>query len=93
MCVDQFDKYSLAMIDTLGTQYDYGSVMHYGPLAFSKNGMPTIQPKQTGAQIGQRIGFSATDLYKINKLYACPNVDCEFAFIDVPSLIFMWLYQ
>uniref|UniRef100_A0A183C2I2 Metalloendopeptidase n=1 Tax=Globodera pallida TaxID=36090 RepID=A0A183C2I2_GLOPA len=70
---DQFDKYSQNMIDFLGTKYDYGSVMHYGPYAFSKNGRPTIQPKQKGKTIGQRLGFSQNDLYKINKLYACPN--------------------
>ncbi|KAL3099442.1 hypothetical protein niasHS_002897 [Heterodera schachtii] len=70
---DQFDKYSQNMIDFLGTQYDFGSVMHYGPYAFTKNGKPTIQPKQPGKTIGQRIGFSQNDLYKINRLYACPN--------------------
>lgn len=70
---DQFDKYSLNMIDYLGTKYDYGSVMHYGPLAFSKNGKPTIEPKQKGITIGQRIGFSPMDLYKVNRLYSCPN--------------------
>lgn len=34
--LDQFDKYSLNMIDHLGTKYDYSSVMHYAPTAFSK---------------------------------------------------------
>lgn len=70
---DQFDKYSLNMIDYLGAKYDYSSVMHYGPSAFSKNGKPTIEPKQRGVSIGQRIDFSPTDLYKINRLYSCPN--------------------
>uniref|UniRef100_T1H2Y9 Metalloendopeptidase n=1 Tax=Megaselia scalaris TaxID=36166 RepID=T1H2Y9_MEGSC len=29
-----FDKYSSAKITNFGTRYDYGSIMHYGPLAF-----------------------------------------------------------
>nr|CDJ87993.1 AMP-dependent synthetase ligase and Peptidase M12A domain containing protein [Haemonchus contortus] len=33
---DQFDKYSLNMVNHLDTNYDYGSVMHYAPTAFSK---------------------------------------------------------
>ena len=62
------------MIDHLGTEYDYGSVMHYAPTAFSKNGKPTIEPKKKGIEIGQRVGFSQNDLFKINKLYKCPKV-------------------
>ncbi|KIH68856.1 shTK domain protein [Ancylostoma duodenale] len=70
---DQFDKYSLQMIDHLNTDYDYGSVMHYASTAFSKNGKPTIEPRKKGIEIGQRVGFSDIDLYKINKLYNCPQ--------------------
>ncbi|CAI5454942.1 unnamed protein product [Caenorhabditis angaria] len=69
---DQFDKYSLSMIDHLGTKYDYGSVMHYAPTAFSKNGKPTIEPIEKDVEIGQRLGFSENDIYKINMLYNCP---------------------
>ncbi|VDM42401.1 unnamed protein product [Toxocara canis] len=67
----QFYKRPLTEIDHLGTQYDYSSVMHYPSTAFSRNGRPTIQPKQAGVTIGHRSGLSQTDAYKINALYGC----------------------
>ena len=54
--------------DDLGS-YDYGSIMHYGKYAFSKNGLPTIEPKQAGKQIGQRTGLSAGDVAAIQSIY------------------------
>ncbi|KAH7732264.1 Protein NAS-15 [Aphelenchoides avenae] len=68
--VGQFEKYSSATIQTLGSDYDYASIMHYGPKAFSRNGLPTIVPKRS-ASIGQRTGFSPVDSSKINTLYEC----------------------
>ena len=41
-------KFSNSLIDSLGTPYDYRSVMHYSENAFSKNGLPTILVKQEG---------------------------------------------
>jgi hypothetical protein len=54
--------------DDIGS-YDYGSIMHYGRFAFSKNGLPTITPKQTGVTIGQRAGLSAGDIAAVHAMY------------------------
>lgn len=52
--------------------YDYTSIMHYPPKAFSKNNLPTIVAKN-GADIGQRDGLSKGDIAAIRMLY--PDLD------------------
>jgi astacin len=49
-------------------KYDYGSIMHYPAMAFSKNGQPTIVPKG-GETIGQRQGLSPGDIEAIETMY------------------------
>ena len=67
-----FEKYGTAVIDVLGTEYDYKSVMHYGRDYFSRNGRPTLTPTRSGVGfIGQRYGFSSTDIERVNLLYDC----------------------
>lgn len=73
----QFQKYSLEIIQLLDTPYDYSSIMHYGATDFSRNGQPTIQAKEVGQKIGQRYGFSAIDVFKINKMYNCAKEHVE----------------
>ncbi|ABG30948.1 zinc metalloprotease [Roseobacter denitrificans] len=49
--------------------YDYGSIMHYGRYAFSKNGQPTIESIPPGKTLGQRTGLSAGDIVAIQSIY------------------------
>lgn len=49
--------------------YDYASILHYGPRAFSRTGKPTIIPKIPGVTIGQREGLSALDRAAIETVY------------------------
>jgi hypothetical protein len=49
--------------------YDYASLMHYGPTAFSKSGRQTIIPRVPNVQIGQREGLSQGDKAAISILY------------------------
>lgn len=53
--------------DDIGA-YDFGSIMHYGPTAFSRNGQPTIVPLG-GQAIGQRNGLSAGDIAAVRAMY------------------------
>ena len=48
--------------------YDFASIMHYGPTAFSSNGQPTIVPLG-GQAIGQRNGLSPGDIAAVRALY------------------------
>ena len=70
-----FDKmaYSAWRSNGFDSPYDYGSVMHYSSVAFSKNGGNTITQLQSGPTIGQREGLSAQDIIQLNRLYACPS--------------------
>lgn len=48
--------------------YDFGSIMHYGRTAFSRNGQDTIV-SLGGQGIGQRGGLSAGDIAAIRAMY------------------------
>ncbi|XP_072527462.1 hatching enzyme 1.2-like [Salminus brasiliensis] len=56
--------------NNLGTPYDYGSVMHYGRDAFSKNGQPTIVPiPDENVAVGHAKEMNANDILRVKKLY------------------------
>ncbi|XP_045468360.1 hatching enzyme 1.2-like [Harmonia axyridis] len=75
-----FKKASAETTNDFGVTYDYRSVMHYSEHAFSRNGKPTIVPKESVAvgKMGQREGFSRKDLIKLNAMYNCPDIPAEF---------------
>ncbi|XP_050353324.1 uncharacterized protein LOC126775428 [Nymphalis io] len=54
--------------------YDYASVLHYPPRAFSKNGQVTIYT-ESGTKIGQRDAFSEQDVEKIGMIYGLECVE------------------
>lgn len=53
--------------DDIG-KYDFQSIMHYGPYAFSKNNRPTIEAID-GEEFGQRDGLSLKDIRGVHELY------------------------
>ncbi|WP_233278099.1 M12 family metallopeptidase [Myxococcus stipitatus] len=48
--------------------YDYGSIMHYGPMQGSRNGRPTIEARG-GQSIGQRDALSTFDAITVTRLF------------------------
>lgn len=52
-------------------EYDYASIMHYGVLNFSNNGLPTISRLDgSNEEIGQRRRLSQGDLHAVQTLYS-----------------------
>ncbi|XP_017009059.2 hatching enzyme 1.2 [Drosophila takahashii] len=69
-----FEKSSSRTQSGFGVEYDYGSVMHYSATSFTRNGQPTLKALRSSSdasQMGQRRGFSAGDVRKINAMYKC----------------------
>ncbi|KAF2365932.1 Peptidase M12A [Trinorchestia longiramus] len=68
---DNFNKLSSK---NFNTEYDFFSVLHYGPFAFSSNGRATVVPKDPmakGLMLRNRAGLSHMDAMLVNKLYGC----------------------
>ncbi|CAF1495364.1 unnamed protein product [Adineta steineri] len=65
-----FNKYTTT-VDTLGTPYDYQSLLHYGTDYFTSNGKPTLVPKDPLAVIGQRNNLSSIDIQEVRLYYQC----------------------
>uniref|UniRef100_A0A5S6R4P4 Metalloendopeptidase n=1 Tax=Trichuris muris TaxID=70415 RepID=A0A5S6R4P4_TRIMR len=72
--VTNFEKFSWSSFP-VNTPYDYGSIMHYSEYSFAKaRGKRTVLTFKAAARvIGQREKMSRWDIYKVNKLYQCPE--------------------
>jgi len=68
-----FYKESSYYVDSLGTPYDFQSIMHYNRTAFGKGKVTieTVDPINK-YKIGRRHSFSAMDIKQINLMY-CKN--------------------
>ena len=72
-------------VDHQNKPYDFQSLMHYGNMYFSKNGMDTIRSIiQPDLKLGQRNGFSQLDIDEINDLY-----DCNCTYLSYSGDIFL----
>jgi len=67
----QYNFNKMFNIDSLGTPYDYLSMMHYSGNAFGIDGKRTMitLDKTYQNKIGQRNGLSAIDIVQLNKMY------------------------
>ncbi|XP_043270377.1 zinc metalloproteinase nas-14-like [Venturia canescens] len=69
---DNFRMMDENTVTTHGLPYDYESIMHYSMTAFSKNKtIPTIVPRRSSAEIGQRNYLSQYDIQKLRRAYQC----------------------
>ncbi|XP_069461262.1 meprin A subunit alpha-like [Ambystoma mexicanum] len=89
-----FDRYDDDFITDLNTPYDYDSVMHYGPLSFNKNDVPTITTKLPAFNdlIGQRFDMSKIDLERLNRMYNCTSTlatldKCSFELTNICGMV------
>ena len=74
-----FDKEPPNKVNSLDTEYDFRSMMHYSSTAFG-NGKTTIRTKNSSDQslIGNREGFSGNDIQQINLMYNCRGMKYKY---------------
>ena len=71
-----FEMKRVKCVDFQGTEYDFGSIMHYASTDFANcHGCTTIdvRPGHGDPDIGQRDHLSSSDILQVNRMYNCPG--------------------
>ncbi len=58
-------------IDSLGSPYDYNSIMHYGKRYFAKLPWQSTIRAKNGHSLGKWMHLSDLDIEQMNKYYNC----------------------
>ena len=66
---DQFEKKNKSDVDSLGSPYDFSSIMHYSSEAFAKNGTVSMSSKIADMPFGFAPELSPQDIKQTNLLY------------------------
>ncbi|MEP6963814.1 MAG: M12 family metallopeptidase, partial [Acidobacteriota bacterium] len=70
-----YDQFGQVRTERDSGYYDFDSIMHYSPGAFSLFGATTIETVPPGILIGQRIGLSAGDIDNVVRTYGITPSD------------------
>ncbi|XP_073948174.1 uncharacterized protein [Choristoneura fumiferana] len=83
-----YKKYFEIQHGLLSLPYDYESVLHYPPRAFSKNGKFTLMA-EPGVKFGQRERLSQIDVEKVSMIFGneCMNRNKEYLLNTCPTAI------
>jgi hypothetical protein len=70
---DQFDKFPQYWMQTFSRDFDFMSIMLYGPRLFGIDNRMTMSRKDGGRllDVEDKPGLSTNDVYSINSLYKC----------------------
>ena len=76
MCAGEYYNFDKVTInyDYQGVDYDYDSIMHYGPFSFSVNYKRTMLPTKLGVIIREpydKTSLTRSDVTEIRKAYKC----------------------
>ncbi|XP_063607136.1 astacin-like metalloendopeptidase isoform X1 [Penaeus indicus] len=91
-----FRKRSYSTVELIDLPYDFDSVMHYNPYAFSKWYFlaPTIKSRAKGARFKRAKKPTTSDYNKLNRLYRCQRTGrFHYSYLDDPGPSPRWFHE